>query len=279
MEHQPHEQASEYDRRQVSGTGPYHVEVAAGLHEVRLPELCASCAAPPVGTLPLTKLFRRTYSDSPTQHLFGTVHVPFCLACLQAHEAERRAPDPVVLRRLRNRWLLRCLPYVIPVVVLTFLLGRILPSALDAVTAANRVELLVWVGVVGFLALCLFGFVRLILNARRDLVADFGGAANDQYAEVVRGPLGITCVLPGPPTRPMSAVNFADENVELLGRNRRTFTFANVDVATAFAAANAELVWQPNSPRAVRLRWANRVLIGLVLGVGLVLLLRDLFGV
>ena len=95
------------------------------------------------------------------------------------------------------------------------------------------VESLVWAGVLGFFGLLFLMFVRLILAARNNLIADYQGDPNDQYVEYARGPLGIHCIVPGPPTATVGAVDFADEDFELFAKNRRTFTFTNVDVATA----------------------------------------------
>ena len=139
-------------------------------------------------------------------------------------------------------------------------------------------EALVWAGVLGFFGLCLLMFVRLILVARRNLIANWNGDPNDQYVAYARGPLGVHCVIPGPPTATVGAVDFADEDFELFARNRRTFTFRNLDVATAFAAENADLVWDPNSPVAVRARWGRNVVIGGVVVAAMVFWLKDVLG-
>ena len=269
---------TEYDRRNVTGSGPYQVEVAARLRDVRIPKLCGRCGGVPTGTLPVDKMFRRTRHERPSIQLFARVQVPFCQACIDLHHAERQPPDPALLRTLRNRFIVRTIPYWIPIGVILFVLKELSPPAFRAFAGGEPVEALVWAGVLGFFALCLLMFVRLVLAARRGLVADHAGDPNDQYVEYARGPLGITCIIPGPPTATVGAVDFADEDFELFARNRRTFTFRNLDVATAFAAENADHVWDPNSPTAVRARWGRKVVIGGVVVAVVVLWLVDVLG-
>jgi hypothetical protein len=256
----------------------HRVEVTGDIRTLRFPEICAHCGAPPAGALPLSKMFRRTHtaSNRPTEYLFGFASVPFCGACIAAHEAARRPPDPAVLRQLRNRWLLASLPYLIPIVVLVWLAGRIAPRAVDAVVSGSRPDIFVWGGIILVIALGVRGFVRRVLAGRGMLIADHDGDPNDQYVEVARGPLGINCILPGPPTPTLASVDFADEQFEIVAPNRRAFTFSNPDVAAGFAAVNADRIWDPTSPRAVRTRRANYVILALVMTLGLLVLAWDI---
>lgn len=262
------------------------VEVTGDVGTLRFPAMCARCGAPPAGVLPLSKMFRRTYdnSDARTRYLHAQVSVPFCRSCVAAHDAARRPPDPRVLRRLCNRWLLSCLPYVVPIVVIVWLGSKLAPSGIEAVASRDVTGMLVWGGILAFLALSLWGFVRLVLAGRNALIADYDPGPdelypenpNDCYVEFARGPLGINCILPGAPTPTLASVDFGDEKFELLASNRRAFRFANPEVGAAFAAANAERVWDPASPRAVRTRVANYVILALFMAFGLFLLVRDL---
>jgi hypothetical protein len=246
---------------------PYRVEIAGPLADVRFPPLCARCAAPPAGKLALTKMFRHTDSDGPTTHVFGAVAVPFCGDCLAAHERERQPPDPRVLRRLRNQFLLRLLPYVIPVAVILFMIKEFLRPTVRAFTKGDVTGALLNAVPVVFFALLGLMFWRLVLKAREQLIAPYAGAPHGgdpdaQYVEIVRGQFGITCVLPGPPTSTLAVVDFGDENYQFFEANRRTFTFANPAVGEQFAAVNAGLVWRPDSPsarRGARLRHAALV--------------------
>ena len=243
----------------------YPVEIAGALADVRFPPLCARCAAPPAGSLAVTKMFRRTHSDGPTTYVFGAVAVPFCGECIAAHARERTPPDPATLRSLRNRFLLRLLPYVIPVVVIVYLLGQFGGEALRSLARGDATRALVFSIPVAIFGLLFLMFARLVLKAREQLIAAYQGDPNAQYVDVVRGPLGTTCVLPGPPTATLAAVDFDDEEFQLFEANRRTFTFANPLVGEQFAAANAGLVWHPDSPsarRATALRHAGLVVLG-----------------
>ncbi len=250
---------------------PYRVEIAAPLADVRFPPLCARCAAPPAGKLALTKMFRHTHSESPTTYAFGAVAVPFCGDCLAAHERERRPPEPRVLRSLRNQFLLRLLPYVIPVAVIAFMIKEFLRPTLRALTKGDVTGALLYAVPVAFFALLGLMFWRLVRKAREGLIAPYSGPyrgdPDEQYVDVVRGQLGIHCIIPGPPTSTLAAVDFGDEDYQFFEANRRTFTFANAEVGERFAAENAALVWHPDSPaarRGARLRHAALVVVAVV---------------
>jgi hypothetical protein len=207
-------------------------------------------------------MFRHTDSDGPTTHVFGAVAVPFCGDCLAAHERDRQPPDPRVLRRLRNQFLLRLLPYVIPVAVILFMIKEFLRPTMRALKKGDVTGALLYAVPVAFFALLGLMFWRLVLKAREQLIAPYAGDPNAQYVEIVRGQFGITCVIPGPPTPTLAAVDFDDEDYQLFEANRRTFTFANPAVGEQFAAVNAGLVWRPDSPsarRGARLRHAALV--------------------
>lgn len=256
----------------------HHVEVVGSLDDVSFPELCARCAAPPAGTLPVEKMFRHAhqYSDAPTYYVFATVRVPFCRDCLAAHARERRPVDPGVLRALRNSWIIKSLPYVFPAGVALFFLWIFVPLAVRAAAAREREDMLIWLGVSLFFALLLWIFTSMILRARWGLIADYQGDPNDTYIETVRGLVGGSCIIPRPPTPTLAAVNFTDDISAPFDPDRRTFTFTNAAVATAFASTNAELRWDPHSARARRGVWMRRVVIAGLALLGLWFAARDL---
>jgi len=132
--------------------------------------------------------------------------------------------------------------------------------------------------VVLFFGALLLMFLRLVLVARRDLIADYAGDPNAQYVEFVRGPLGTQCVIPGPPTSTLAAVDFSDEESELFEPDRRTFRFTNHVVREHFAELNASLVWRKNSPRARRARLARRALLAVLALIGAAFLVADFLG-
>ena len=278
MEPETHPAPTDYDRRSVTGSGPFQVEVAARLGAVRFPPLCVRCGGVPITTVAVDKMFRRVHRNARTRHVYARVAVPACEACVLLHDAERRPPDAALLRRLRNQWIVRTLPYWVPIGIIVWMLGQFASTLAAAVREGDRADVLIWGVVVAVFGLALLMFLRLVLVARHGLLAGYSGDPDDQYVEHVRGPLGIRCVIPGPPTGTVGAVNFTDEEFELFDRNRRTFTFTRRDVAVAFAAANADVVWEPTSPRAVRARWARTVVVGGVVVAGVVLWLKDLLG-
>lgn len=268
MEVSPHAAAPFGVPRDVA---PHRVELAGALADVRFPPLCARCAAPPAGTLTLAKLFRRTDSDGPTTHHYGVLAVPFCASCLDAHRRERRPPDPKTLRRLRNAFLVRCLPYVIPIAVNLFMIQAFARPAARAFMKGDVTGALLFCVPVLFFAALLAMFWRLVLGAREQLIAPYAGEPrgddpNAPYVEFVRGHFGATYVIPGPPTSPLAAVDFTDEDYQFFEANRRTFTLANPLVGEEFAAANAALVWHPDLPSARRARWLRHAAL-VVLGV------------
>jgi hypothetical protein len=254
--------------------GPYRVELAGALADVRFPPLCARCATPPAGTLAVSKMFRRVSSESPAYHVHAALPVPFCAPCLQAHEAERRPPDPKTLARLRNTFLLRLLPYVIPVFVIVFMLKEFLRPTLRELGEGDVTSALLFSIPVLFFGALLLMFWRLVRKAREGLIGPYTGDPNAQYVEFVRGHFGATYVIPGPPTSPLAAVDFTDDESGVFEGTRRTFTFANAHVGRAFEAANAALVWHPDAPPARRARWMRHALLvglGVAVAIGLIL--------
>jgi len=236
------------------------VDLTGPLDGVRFPNLCVACGVtPPAGDVPLEKMFRRTYHESPTTYEYANVRVPLCARCLTVHERARGPIDPAALRRLRRQWALKILPYVFPTSAILWLLAHLTPLLARSGTALlgrsrNWGDLLV-LGIVLFFAFCLYGFVRASLDAGRPLV-DRTGDLGDAYVRTQRGALGSWYVVPDGPTPPLAAVDFGDEQFEILAPNHRTFRFASADVAARFAAVNADRVWDPASPQA---RQASRV--------------------
>jgi hypothetical protein len=245
------------------------VTVAGALADVRFPNLCARCAAPPAGTLPLVKMFRRIYPRKPAIHVFGRLDVPFCRSCLAAHERARAPVDPAVPRTLRTRWLLKSLVYVIPIAVTLFFVREFVPTVASALSAGDLVRALVFGGILAIFGALLWMFVRRVIDGRRALIADHAGDPNDSYVEVVPGPMGSTCVIPGPPTPTLAAVNFDDDRMVLFEPARRTVTFTNALVAEQFATLNSALVWDPATPHARRAAGARWLVGALLLVAGI----------
>ncbi|MGZ8455866.1 MAG: hypothetical protein ACXWZ4_04640, partial [Gemmatirosa sp.] len=216
---------------------PARVQVTGPLHAVRFPDACARCGAQAHGTLRVEKMFRRTYTDSPTTYLFATLDVPFCDPCRAQHARELAPVDPAVLRKLRWTFVLRVLPYVLPVGVLLWMFPKVLvPIARSLARDGPNWGVAMGVGILAFFGVSFLSFVGLIGNARRDLTAPYDGDPNDVYIRRARVLLGQHAVIPGEPTSVLAAANFTDDRAELFDPERRTFTFADPVFGAQFAA-------------------------------------------
>ena len=255
---------------------PTRVKVCGPLHGVAFPDACARCGAPAHDTLRVDKQFRHTYSDSPTRYELARLHVPFCDGCRAEHARLLQPVDPAVLRRLRWTFVLRCLPYVVPVGVLLFLTSKMLVPFGRTLFGPPGLEMLIGAGVLGFLGLSLAGFVHLLLKARHDLRADGPGTdPNDNYVRVVPILLGGTAVLTELPTPVLAAANYTSDVAELFEGERHSFTFADPVFAAQFAALNADRIWDASAPKAKRARWLRTVTIAAVLLFGVYMLVMD----
>lgn len=253
----------------------HRVEVTGPLHEIRFPNVCASCgAARPAGDARVEKMFRRTHSEHPTTYHFAAVHVPLCRGCLTAHERDRPPVDEAVLRRMRRQWALKVLPYVLPMGVQLFMVAQFGPKALSklgGLTATPRQwDALIWLAPTLLFAGLFVLFVRMSLGAARPLIGDGWHDPNATHVRMVPGPLGAQFVVPEVPTPTLAAIDFGDEQFEIFAPNRRGFAFRSAAVAEQFAALNANLVWDAASPRAVRARRLDRILVGAVIAVAVV---------
>jgi hypothetical protein len=255
---------------------PASVMVVGPLRHAEFPPLCARCGAEPAGTLPVTRLFWRAPHESPGYYLTGGVEVPFCAPCIQAHRAETRPVPAEVRRRLLRAWLVKALPYLLPLGVNLWLVSVLAPNLLRALRpGGDRLEVLVWGAATAFFALLALAFFRMIRTAGSALIADPADRSAGSYVQVERGPLGCRFIVPGEPSSVLRAVTFTDDRSELFDAERHMFTFENREVADQFAELNAERRWDPRSggARAARaLRWT--LMAGIVLG-GLYLMVRD----
>ena len=273
--------------RPVAALAPTRVKVSGPLHAVRLPDACAACGTPARGTLRVEKMFRRTSDDSPTRTFFNVLDVPFCDGCRAAHARELAPVDPAVLRRLRWRFALRLLPYVIPLGVIFWMIPVVLiPFArsltsdqLGLRTASGEWNwgLAIAGGVLAFFGFCLLAFLTLVNRARHDLVAPYAGDADDLYVRRERVLLGPNAVFLGPPTSVLAAANYTDDASELFEPEWRTFTFRDPVFAAQFAALNADRLWSAKKPRARWARKARKILFTLFLIVVGVLWVLDLW--
>jgi hypothetical protein len=255
---------------------PTRVKIAGPLHGVAFPAACARCGAPARDTLRVDKMFRHTYADSPTRHEFARLQQSPVLRPTGLAERDVQPVDPALLRRLRRTFVLRCLPYVVPVGVLLFLTSRMLGPFGRTLFGPPGLEMLIGAGVLGFLGLSLAGFVHLLLKARHALRADGPGTdPNDTYVRTVPILLGGSAVITELPTPVLAAADYTTNVGELFEGERHTFTFADPVFAAQFAALNADRVWDARAPKARRARWLRKVTIAAIVLFGLYTMLRD----
>lgn len=248
---------------------------------VDFPDMCIKCGRQPVEKVPVSKLFRRTLSDStPDTYLVEGVLAPVCGECERAHLRERRPIEPEEKRKLLRLWFFEILPFLIPVAGSLFFLRVVIPVALKMLFEPHKAwEMLFMAGIVAFFLLLAISYLsmirsrgnQLILHGRKGLT-DVG---LDHYVDVEKGPLGCTFIVPTAPTSVSSAIDFSDDRSELFDGERHLFRFENADVAARFSELNANRQWNPASPRAKTALTARRVVIAAFIVFGLYELLRS----
>jgi hypothetical protein len=256
---------------QMSGApGAMHqVNLVGDVEHARFPAMCARCCDTPAGTIPVVKLFSRSREDGPTVYHIARASVPFCQTCIGEHVREEQPVDPRILRKLRLRWAVSVLPYVIPIVVIVFMLSQFLPQGLRDLGTGDAAGAAIFLGVAGFFGLLLLMFLRLCLKAGRPLVHDAGRAPT--YVRVITGALG-RYAIPVAPTTTLAAVDFTDDVSDTFEPERHDFRFASGTIAQEFAALNADRIWQPSSLRAQGAqiaRWVMYAAIAVVIVAGL----------
>ena len=253
------------------------VKVRGPLGHAIFPDSCARCGAPARGTLPVEKMFRHTHSESPTTYEFARVHVPFCDGCRAEHARLLAPVDRAAMRTLRWTFVARCLPYVIPIGVLLYMIPRVLlPIARSLSDGPGRWDTLIGFGLLAFFGASLLGFLHLVARARHNLQGAYRSPdPNDSYIRTVPILLGGTAVFPEPPTPVLAAADYTTDVAELFEGERHTFTFADPVFAAQFAALNADRLWDGKSPPARRARWLRQVVIVAVLAFGAYVIVMD----
>lgn len=231
---------------------PHRCTLRGDPASLQFPPLCAHCGAPAARRVAYAKVFRRTYSDSPTEHLTTEVDVPFCAACAARHDA---AAPP----RTRLDDLLAGLS--------TFdMLGALMP----ALAGAFCVYLAAKDVVRGHIARAPWML---------GLAAIFGAIAWHQRRHVWQATRHLR--VPAQ-TDVTAAFDFSDDVSDVFEPPRFTCTMRDARFAEALLALNADRVWTATSPQAVTERKsANRRLwlAGGAFGlVGLAAMLKDCLG-
>jgi hypothetical protein len=247
--------------------GVVAVEVVGPLGRAKFPRLCVKCGGAADRTVALTKLFHHDGERRSYYHADG-VAAPACAGCAGEHQRELRPIDAEVKRRLLRGWAVATIPYVVPVVVITWMLTIFVPELLEAIReGAKPVEVAVWGAVCGFFALLGLMFWGLIMKPGRPMMLT-PGHTSPVFVHTERGPLGSRYMAPTEPTSLMRAMDFGGDESELFEPERHRFTFRNYEVAAGFSELNAHRQWDPASRRAQLAATGRRALIGLVvLGV------------
>jgi hypothetical protein len=244
--------------------GVVAVEVVGSLGHARFPDLCVKCGTPADRTVAVNKLFYCDNGDNPGYFYASGVSAPACPACIQAHERELRPIAPEVRSRLLRKWAVAALPYVVPVGVIAWMLTLFVPNLLEAVREGTEpVEMAIWGAVCGFFGLLGLMFWGLIMKPGRALILS-PPDTYARYAQVEKGPLASSFIVPAEPTPVMRAVDFTADVSEMFEPERHRFTFRNYEVAARFGELNADREWDPASTRAQLARRGRMVVTGLV---------------
>jgi len=216
---------------------------------LRFPPLCAHCGQPASGRIGCTKVFSRSDSDSPTEHVIASVEVPFCAGCIAQHRAQTPARHGFsdVLSSFSTAEMFGA---VFPGIAALFVGWLTLKQLWRGQWATATVTLV----------LALF----------------FGLIAWYQRRHVWRD----TAYLRVPPQSPIAqAFDFSDCCAAPFEPARFVCTVRDADFAAAFEALNRQQLWVANSPAAVAARReANRktwLIGGIVAALALVLLIVD----
>ncbi len=202
--------------------------------DLRLPAICARCAAPAQANLTWRKVFEITDSEDTSSYVIVTARAPFCPACIAQHEREvkRITPFGRILLCFRSELIL---PALFSGGFTLFLAPKLLPNLLDpwphnALAAA----------ILGFFALISIGSFR---------------AAWDQTDRRAVPPL----------TSVTAAFGFSRDISASFEGVRHRYTLANQIFADALLAANQDRTWHRSSPQA-RLAQRKRTVLYVVLG-------------
>ncbi|HEV7915264.1 MAG TPA: hypothetical protein VGP22_15980 [Albitalea sp.] len=216
------------------------------------PPLCAHCGRAAAGTLACTKVFRRTHSDAPTEHVVMSAAVPFCDACIARHRAA--TPELTAWRKLLSSFATGdMLGAVFPAMAAAFV-GWL---ALKDLARGRLLSSLIMLGLAGFFALIAWSQRRHVWRATEHLRVP---AQSDVTA----------------------SFDFSDNVAPAFEPPRFVCTVRDAGFAQAFAALNRDRAWVAHSPQArADKRAANRQmwLIGtIVAAIALAMLIADWFG-
>lgn len=210
------------------------------------PDRCASCAAPARERLTIERVFERNSTDdTPRGYEIGTVHVPFCPACLAIHarEVQQVSLPARLLLCFRSAMMISALGATF----FAGLLGR------DAIQRAlhGSMRTAAELGVMSLLCV-----LAAFLSAR------------SAYRETRR------FAVPAD-TRITRTFEFSDDLSGPFDAQRYTYTLSNPAFAEAFLAVNRDRVWDPSSPQARRASRHRGIAMGILLAAMVIVAFYD----
>jgi hypothetical protein len=200
---------------------PHRCTLRGEPESLAFPPLCASCGGTAATRIGYSKVFTRSHSDSPTEHVVTSVEVPFCADCAARHRAEVQVPT-----RLSQ-------------VLSSFATGDMLGALFPALGAA-------FFGYVGIGDL-LRGSSWMRAAGPLGFAAFLALIAWYQRRHVWRDTLHLRVV---PQTDVTRAFDFSDNVAPAFEPPRFACTMRNAGFAAAFATLNADRAWVAHSPQA-----------------------------
>jgi hypothetical protein len=209
---------------------PHRFTLRGDPASLAFPPLCANCGRAASERVAVSKVFRRTYSDSPTEHIVSSVEVPYCAACTQRHTAQ--TPPLTTWRKLLSSFATGdMLGAVFPALTALFF-GYV--ALKDLVRGGDWVRFAFVFGFAAFLGLIAWYQRRHVWRATEHLRVP-------RQSEVSR------------------AFDFSDDVSDAFESPRFVCTMRDASFAEAFAKLNADRRWIAGSPEAqVERRRAKR---------------------
>lgn len=208
---------------------------------LRFPALCPACGGPAAGELPVRKVFARHHDESPTTYVVQRIAVPFCAPCIARHRAEEETQTRA--EQLRRALLSEMgFAALFPGAAALFVWAKL---ALPAVARGDAVEIAVFGGVGALFALISLACAR----------AAWHRTARERVP---------------PQTSVTRAFDYSDDLSDTFDDPRFVYAIHDPTFFHEFRTRNAELAWDPASPRA-RSAARKRTLLYVAVGTALLL--------
>lgn len=194
-----------------------------------LPDVCARCGSQAAKKLYWQKVIGNDSGEGHSNEVIGS-RAPFCARCLEQHEREiRRMPVwKQALQMFRSQSMI---PAAITGGMALFIALGMMPNLLTA----DRTELLVFAGAIGFLSVIALGsLVSAWRNTRHYCVP--------------------------PLTAITGSFTFGPDESEMFEGERHRYTIVNDVYFEALLSSNRDKIWKPGSARGLRASWMRKIL-------------------